>query len=252
MTNAVYENGTSPEIAVGAAESIAVYTQGTANVYRVLGYPNVPDTKDLIGTVSNAQTVFGAYASGATIVIESTSPDKVQWAVGAAPTVGEILPSVHVTVSNLGAAVNGNDFYVTVANPNNQSGTSAYFDSTYTGATAGHCYGLGSWINAGAAVFSAGNIIVPFEGGVFTSGSNPNGRVVFAGQHQAILNDAPASLHAWRLNTTQTITAVIAAANAGSIGYTAGTGGGTAVGWIAIADIVGVGVVYAKVYSATA
>lgn len=163
------------------------------------------------------------------------------------------LQGIDSTVSALGAAVVGHSFYVTVANPNNQSGTSAYFDSTYTGATAGHCYGLGSWINAGASVFSASHIIVPFEGGVYTSGSNANGRIVFGGQHQAILNDAPASLHCWRLNTTQTITALIAAANQGSIGYVAGAGtSGTQLGYIPLADIVGVNSgnpVYLRVYA---
>lgn len=82
----VYSNGTSTEITVPATESIAVYTTGTATVYRIVGYPNLPSTRDNIGTVSNGQTVFGAYASGATIVIEA-GPDKVYYEVGAAPSV---------------------------------------------------------------------------------------------------------------------------------------------------------------------
>jgi len=82
----VYPNGTSTKITVPATESIAVYTEGTATVYRIVGYPNQPDTRDNIGIVSAGQTVFGAYASGATIVIEA-SADKVYYEVGAAPSV---------------------------------------------------------------------------------------------------------------------------------------------------------------------
>ena len=162
-----------------------------------------------------------------------------------------VAKGISSTVSTCGATANGHEFYVTVANPNNQSGTSAYFDSTYTGATAGHCYGVGSWINAGASVFSASHIIVPFEGGVYTSGANSNARIVFGGQFHAILNNAPASLHAFRLNTaTNSVTAIFAAASPQSVGYTAGSGtSGAQVGYIPIADIVGPGVVYIRVYS---
>lgn len=86
MSNIVYPNGTSVEITVPATESIAVYTAGTATVSRIVGYPNVPDTTDTLGTVSAGQTVFGAYASGATIVIEA-GPDPVYYEVGVSPSV---------------------------------------------------------------------------------------------------------------------------------------------------------------------
>jgi hypothetical protein len=135
----------------------------------------------------------------------------------------------------------------------NDSGLCLYAEGHTAGTSTGHTYNLGSWINIDdGAVPAAGHIHVPFEGGVYEGAATmTNARIVFGGQHQAILTGTPASLHAWRLNTTKTITAVFAAANAGSIGYSAGVGAGTAVGWIKIADIVGVGVVYAKVYSAT-
>jgi len=143
---------------------------------------------------------------------------------------------------------------VTGAAPHNEYGMAAYFDTTITGTTAGHCYGVGSWINtATTPVLTAGHIIVPFEGGVYTGEAQASARIVFAGQYQAILNGAPASLHAWRLNTTQTTTALIAAANTGSVGYVAGAGtSGTQLGYIPLADIVGVNSgnpVYVRVYA---
>lgn len=65
----VYPNG-NKEITLSANESIAVYSQDKASVYRKLGYPNFPQTKSLLGVVNNGETVFGPYTSGATIVIE--------------------------------------------------------------------------------------------------------------------------------------------------------------------------------------
>jgi hypothetical protein len=68
MSNVIAVNGRATVI-VPAADSIAVYTQGQAQVSRTLGYPNYPDQTTLIGTVTNGQTVFGSYSSGATISV---------------------------------------------------------------------------------------------------------------------------------------------------------------------------------------
>jgi hypothetical protein len=159
------------------------------------------------------------------------------------------------TNSALGAAVNGITFYAHVANPNNQSGMSAYFEADISGTTAGHCYGLGSWINTEGTspVLAAGHIIVPFEGGVYCGEAQATARIVFAGQHQAILAGAPASIYAWRLNVSQNIgriTALIAAANPEAVGWVDGAGtSGTQVGYIPIADIVSKGKVFVRCYS---
>ena len=88
-SNIIYKQGGGAEITVPAGESIAVYTKDVAKVYRVVGYPNVPDTKDLIGTVTEGQTVFGSYASGATILIEAGA-SPVFYQVGTAPVVTEL------------------------------------------------------------------------------------------------------------------------------------------------------------------
>lgn len=86
MSNILAPNGIVT-VTVPATESIAVYTQGQAQVSRRLGFPNYPDQTTLLGTVTNGQTVFGAYASGATIVIESTGGQPVFYEVGTAPIV---------------------------------------------------------------------------------------------------------------------------------------------------------------------
>jgi len=85
----IYPQGTA-EITIPATESIAVYTKGTAKVYRVVGYPNFPETKTLLGSVTAGQTVFGAYASGATIVVEAGAA-AVEYAVGVDPVTDAVL-----------------------------------------------------------------------------------------------------------------------------------------------------------------
>jgi hypothetical protein len=92
MSEIIYENGEAT-ITIPATESIAVFTRGTASVYREVGYPNVPATKDLIGTVTNEQTVFGAYASGATIIVEAGAA-QVEYSVGVGPVTESILGTI--------------------------------------------------------------------------------------------------------------------------------------------------------------
>jgi len=86
MSNILAPNGRAT-VTVPATESIAVYTQGQVIVSRTLGFPNYPDQTTPLGTVTNGQTVFGSYASGATIVLESNSAVPVFWEVGVTPQV---------------------------------------------------------------------------------------------------------------------------------------------------------------------
>ena len=89
MSNVIAVNGKAT-ITIPANESIAVFTQGQAQVSRTIGYPNYPDQTTLIGTVTNGQTVFGSYASGATIVVESVGSQPVYYEVGTAPQVQQL------------------------------------------------------------------------------------------------------------------------------------------------------------------
>jgi hypothetical protein len=81
----VYPQGTK-EITLSANESIAVYTQGKCQVLRQLGYPNMPSSLSLLGTVNNGETVFGPYASGATIVLQAGA-NEVGYETGLDPVV---------------------------------------------------------------------------------------------------------------------------------------------------------------------
>lgn len=86
-SNIIYKQG-SVDVVVPATESIAVYTKDVAVVSQIVGYPNQPDKVSQLGTVTNGETVFGAYASGATIRIEGQAADTL-YAVGVAPVVIE-------------------------------------------------------------------------------------------------------------------------------------------------------------------
>jgi hypothetical protein len=88
MSQIIHDHGIAT-VVVPATESVAVYTRGTAQVYQLTVYPDRPDTRALIGTVSNEQTVFGAYASGTTLEIEGGAGDTL-YAVGVAPVVSEL------------------------------------------------------------------------------------------------------------------------------------------------------------------
>jgi hypothetical protein len=86
MSNIIAVNGNAT-VSVPANESVAVATQGQAQVSRTQGYPNYPDVTTLLGTVTNGQTVFGPYSAGATLVIESVGSQPVFYEVGTAPQV---------------------------------------------------------------------------------------------------------------------------------------------------------------------
>lgn len=81
--------GGAVTITVGSGDKIAVYTKDTTKVYRQIGYPNQPNSMSLIGTVTNGQTVFGAYASGATIVLDGGAADTL-YQVGKEPVITEL------------------------------------------------------------------------------------------------------------------------------------------------------------------
>jgi len=98
MSNYLSPNGLV-SVTLTATQKVAVYSQGLANVYRVAGYVNYPQTNALLGTVINGQTVFGTYTGGATIQIEAAGGLPVFYEVGTDPVVkqGRLVNGVQVT-----------------------------------------------------------------------------------------------------------------------------------------------------------
>lgn len=91
MSTIIYPQGTAT-VVLTANQSIAVFSKASAKVSRLLGYPNLPSTLSVLGTVTAGQTVFGPYASGATIVIEAGA-DVATYEAGIAPVTDEYLPN---------------------------------------------------------------------------------------------------------------------------------------------------------------
>lgn len=112
MTTIVYAQGNSGEIDVPASEKIAVWSWAPVQIYQLVGYPNHPDSKDLIYTTSaGEQYVSSAFSSAARVVVEPGASDAY-YEVGAAPVVGE--PTTDITgadatftITGLGAAQGG-------------------------------------------------------------------------------------------------------------------------------------------------
>jgi hypothetical protein len=85
--NIVFNQGTAT-VTVPAAESIAVQSYSATSVFNEVGYPNFPETQDLLGVVENETTVFGPYAAGATIVIQAGASGAT-YAVGTDPVISD-------------------------------------------------------------------------------------------------------------------------------------------------------------------
>ena len=89
-SNIIYpQGGLEVDITVPSGESVAVYTKDVASVYQVVTSANYPDRRNKIGTVTNGQTVFGAYANGTTLRIHAGAA-PVYYQVGTAPIVTEL------------------------------------------------------------------------------------------------------------------------------------------------------------------
>jgi len=105
MSQIIYTQGKAT-IAIPAGESIAVYTRGSATVKKDTAFDGHPNAEVLVGVVNNGQTIFGAYATGATIIIYAGNAD-VLYEVGTDPVVQEKyatqIQAVPVAVDTTGA-----------------------------------------------------------------------------------------------------------------------------------------------------
>lgn len=123
-----------------------------------------------------------------------------------------------------------------------EMGAIDYGDLTLAGASGGHIYGRGSWINlASGCVPGAQHIHVPWEGGIYDEGATlTNARIIFGAQFQAILASNPAKLYVFRFNVAAAggaVSAIIQCQAANSVGYAAGETGSGGQGTIPLVDI---------------
>lgn len=84
----VYPQG-NKSVTLTANEYIAVYSKAPCQVFRRTGYPQLPTQDVLLGTVSDGQTVFGPYTTGATIII-APGASQAMYETGLSPKVMEV------------------------------------------------------------------------------------------------------------------------------------------------------------------
>lgn len=84
MSGIVYSNG-SAEVAVAASSKLTLQSDSVVNIYKLVGYPNLPSTWDLFATVNPGDLYLSAAVSAATTFRIDASESKVYYNTGATP-----------------------------------------------------------------------------------------------------------------------------------------------------------------------
>ena len=83
--NVVFSEGTAV-VTVPAGEKIAVQAYSPASVFQEVGYPNFPESQDLLTVVDNTTYVSGAFTNATSVTIQAGA-SGAYYAVGIAPTI---------------------------------------------------------------------------------------------------------------------------------------------------------------------
>ena len=83
--NVIFSEGTAT-VAVPAGEKIAVQAYSSASVFQEVGFPNFPDSQDLLTTVDNTTYVSAAFTNATNVTIQAGA-SGAYYAVGVAPTI---------------------------------------------------------------------------------------------------------------------------------------------------------------------
>jgi hypothetical protein len=104
-SNTLYPYG-SVTVNIPAGESIAVMTQGegSASVYQLVGYPQIPSSFELLGNVSNSETLFTSFTNGATLRIDA-GVDEVLYEVGSSPSIDTLVSDLVAVSGTQGGAI---------------------------------------------------------------------------------------------------------------------------------------------------
>jgi hypothetical protein len=83
--NVVFSEGTAV-VTVPAGEKIAVQAYSPASVFQEVGYPNFPESQDLLTVVDNTTYVSAAFTNATSVTIQAGA-SGAYYAVGIAPTI---------------------------------------------------------------------------------------------------------------------------------------------------------------------
>jgi hypothetical protein len=85
--NVIFTQGTAT-VTVPAGEKIAVQAISPANVFQEVGFPNFPDSQDLLSTVENTTFVSSAFTNATSVTIQAGA-SGAYYAVGVAPAISD-------------------------------------------------------------------------------------------------------------------------------------------------------------------
>ena len=83
--NVIFTQGTAT-VTVPAGEKIAVQAYSPASVFQEVGYPNFPDSQDLLTVVDNTTYVSAAFTNATNVTIQAGA-SGANYAVGVAPVI---------------------------------------------------------------------------------------------------------------------------------------------------------------------
>ncbi len=81
----IFAQGTAT-VTVPAGEKIAVQAYSPALVFQEVGYPNFPESQDLLTTVENTTYVSGAFTNATSVTIQAGASGAL-YAIGVAPVI---------------------------------------------------------------------------------------------------------------------------------------------------------------------
>jgi len=85
--NVIFSEGTAT-VAVPAGEKIAVQAYSPALVFQEVGFPNFPDSQDLLTTVENTTYVSSAFTNATNVIIQAGASGAT-YAVGTNPVISD-------------------------------------------------------------------------------------------------------------------------------------------------------------------
>lgn len=223
----IYANGVAT-VTLAANDKVAVFSYSETKVYQQVGYPNQPDSWDLVvANAANTSYTSSAFASGATLRIEASASDAF-YEVGADPIIGDPTADISAadatfTVTGLAAAQGGS---VTMRGGTSSTAGNAGGAALVTGGTPG-VTGVGGAATIaaglGGATSGAGGV-ASMTGGAGTAGNSAGGvSKIVGGAGQGSAAGGAAQVTGGAAGATGAGGAAVIAGAAG--GATSGTGG---------------------------
>jgi hypothetical protein len=85
--NIVFNQGTAT-VSVPSGEKIVVQSYSPTSVFQEVGYPNFPETNDLLSVVENTTYTSAAFSAATTVIIQAGA-SGASYAVGVAPVISD-------------------------------------------------------------------------------------------------------------------------------------------------------------------